>query len=364
MDPETGKDMSPYEAYLQGLIDRNHYIHLSELECDWEEITSTGPDGDTTILQDRKSGKQYSVKNALKDGRLTEYDLMRYKEGKLHISEFALLVAGETKQPYIPPITSPRSPTKSTPFSPLNSMQPSLRSSYTSLNSHRSGSLNNLSASAGDDYFPISGILDTTTQSRMSVRSALTRKLIDTDTALKLLEAQAATGGIVDLNKKDKLSVHKAAEHGLIDQGHMYKLLNAQKAFTGVEDPVTKQRLAVGQAVQKGYMPQENARRYMVAQYLTGGLVDPSKAGRLTVQEALAANLIDSTTADDLQDEASHTKELVDPITKEEISYKQAMDQCKRDISTGLLLLPVASTDASNAPSYSNYRFNSSYNKF
>lgn len=364
MDPETGKDMSPYEAYLQGLIDRNHYIHLSELECDWEEITSTGPDGDTTILQDRKSGKQYSVKNALKDGRLTEYDLIRYKEGKLHISEFALLVAGETKQPYIPPITSPRSPTKSTPFSPLNSMQPSLRSSYTSLNSHRSGSLNNLSASAGDDYFPISGILDTTTQSRMSVRSALTRKLIDTDTALKLLEAQAATGGIVDLNKKDKLSVHKAAEHGLIDQGHMYKLLNAQKAFTGVEDPVTKQRLAVGQAVQKGYMPQENARRYMVAQYLTGGLVDPSKAGRLTVQEALAANLIDSTTADDLQDEASHTKELVDPITKEEISYKQAMDQCKRDISTGLLLLPVASTDASNAPSYSNYRFNSSYNKF
>lgn len=364
MDPETGKDMSPYEAYLQGLIDRNHYIHLSELECDWEEITSTGPDGDTTILQDRKSGKQYSVKNALKDGRLTEHDLIRYKEGKLHISEFALLVAGETKQPYIPPITSPRSPTKSTPFSPLNSMQPSLRSSYTSLNSHRSGSLNNLSASAGDDYFPISGILDTTTQSRMSVRSALTRKLIDTDTALKLLEAQAATGGIVDLNKKDKLSVHKAAEHGLIDQGHMYKLLNAQKAFTGVEDPVTKQRLAVGQAVQKGYMPQENARRYMVAQYLTGGLVDPSKAGRLTVQEALAANLIDSTTADDLQDEASHTKELVDPITKEEISYKQAMDQCKRDISTGLLLLPVASTDASNAPSYSNYRFNSSYNKF
>lgn len=364
MDPETGKDMSPYEAYLQGLIDRNHYIHLSELECDWEEITSTGPDGDTTILQDRKSGKQYSVKNALRDGRLTEYDLMRYKEGKLHISEFALLVAGETKQPYIPPITSPRSPTKSTPFSPLNSMQPSLRSSYTSLNSHRSGSLNNLSASAGDDYFPISGILDTTTQSRMSVRSALTRKLIDTDTALKLLEAQAATGGIVDLTKKDKLSVHKAAEHGLIDQGHMYKLLNAQKAFTGVEDPVTKERLAVGQAVQKGYMPQENARRYMVAQYLTGGLVDPSKAGRLTVQEALAANLIDSTTADELQDEASHTKELVDPITKEEISYKQAMNQCKRDISTGLLLLPVASTDASNAPSYSNYRFNSSYNKF
>uniref|UniRef100_A0A3Q3WJ87 Uncharacterized protein n=1 Tax=Mola mola TaxID=94237 RepID=A0A3Q3WJ87_MOLML len=337
MDPETGKDMSPYEAYMQGLIDRNHYIHLSELECDWEEITSNGPDGDSTILQDRKSGKQYSVKDAVKDGRLSQYDLKRYKEGELHISEFALLVAGETKH--------------------------TLRSSYPSLNSQHSTSQNNLSASAGEDNFPISGVLDTTTQSRMSVRSALTRKLIDNDTALKLLEAQAASGGIIDLTKKDKLSVHKAVEHGLIDQSHMYKLLNAQKAFTGVEDPATKERLAVRQAAQKGYMPQENAMRYMVAQYLTGGLVDPSKAGRLTIQEALAANLIDGTTAGELQDEASYKKELVDPITKDKISYKQAMDRCKRDMSTGLLLLPVASTDASNAPSYSNYRFSSLYSK-
>ncbi|KAG8006435.1 Envoplakin [Nibea albiflora] len=114
--------------------------------------------------------------------------------------------------------------------------------------------------------------------------------------------------------------------------------------------------------MQKGFMPKENARRYMEAQYLTGGLVNPSKAGRLTVQEALNANLIDSATAGELQNEACHTKELVDPITREKITYKQAMDRCKKDISTGLLLLPVASTDASNAPSYSNYRFNSPYN--
>ncbi|KAI3360147.1 hypothetical protein L3Q82_014464, partial [Scortum barcoo] len=395
LDPETGKDMSPYDAYLQGLIDRNHYIHLSELECDWEEITSTGPDGDTTILQDRKSGRQYSVKDAVRDGRLTQYDIMRYKNGEMTISEFALLVCGETRKPYVPPIPIPRSPTKPMPTSPLNSMPTPLRSSYTSLNTHNSGSMTNLntrlsgslsslnthlsgslnnlnthssgslttlSASADDEHFPISGIFDTTTESRMSVRSALTRKLIDADTALKLLEAQAASGGIVDLAKKDKLSVHKATEHGLIDTGHKYKLLNAQKAFTGVEDPVTKERLAVGQAAMKGYIPQENAKRFMEAQYLTGGLVDPSRAGRLTVQEALAKNLIDSTTAAALQDEASFTKELVDPITKEKISYKQAMDRCRRDISTGLLLLPAASTDAGNAPSFSNLRFSSPYN--
>ncbi|KAL6103378.1 evpl [Pungitius sinensis] len=362
MDPETGRDMSPYDAYLQGLIDRNQYIRLAELECDWEEMTSTGPDGDTMILRDRKSGKQYSVKDALRDGRLTQYDVSRYKDGKISISEFALLTAGETKKPILPPIKIPRSPTRSTPASPLNSMSPSLRSSYPSLNNQRSGSLNNLSSSAGDEHFPISGIFDTTTESRMSVRSAVTRKLIDADTALRLLEAQAASGGIVDLSKKDKLSVHNAAERGLIDSSDMYKLLNAQKAFTGVEDPMTKDRLAVGPAAKKGYIPQENARRYMEAQYLTGGFVNPSQAGRLTVKEALAANIIDKTTAEELQNEASHTKELVDPITKEKISYKQAMDRCRRDVSTGLLLLPATSTDA--APSYSNYRLSSSQNRY
>ncbi|KAL7378520.1 hypothetical protein ABVT39_015097 [Epinephelus coioides] len=363
LDPETGKDMSPYDAYLQGLIDRNHYIRLSELECDWEEITSTGPDGDTTILQDRKSGKQYSIKDALRAGRMTQYDLQRYKDGKLSIAEFALLVAGETRTPVVPPIPIPipKSPTRPPPASPLNSMPPSLRTSYPSLNSQHSGSMSNLSTSGGEEHFPISGILDTTTDSRMSVRSAMTRKLIDPDTALKLLEAQAACGGIVDLTKKDKLSVHKAAERGLIDTSDMYKLLNAQKAFTGVEDPVTKERLAVGQAAQKGFIPTENAKRYMEAQYLTGGFVNPSKAGRLSVKDALASNIIDSATADELQNEASYTKELVDPITKEKISYKQAMDRCKKDVSTGLLLLPAASTDASSAPSYSNYRFSSSY---
>nr|XP_061829860.1 envoplakin-like [Nerophis lumbriciformis] len=372
LDPDTGRDLDPHDAYVKGLIDREQYIQLSKLECDWEEITSMGPDGETTILQDRKSGKQYSVTDALKTGRLTQYDVMRYKEGHMPIFEFALLVAGETVKPialpltspkspmksslFSPALTSPKSPMKSSPLSPLNSMSTSMRSSYTSLNSH-SDSVNNLISSLGDEQYPISGIFDTTTGSRMSVRSALTRKLIDADTALKLLEAQAASGGIVDLTKKDKLSVHKAAEHGLIDNAQMYKLLNAQKAFTGIEDPLTKERLSVGRAAQKGYIPQESARWYFEAQYLTGGLVDPTKAGRLTLEEAQASNVIDSKMAKDLQDDSSYTKVLVDPITKEKISYKQAIDKCKKDTSTGLLLLPAASSDELDSPSFSKFRF-------
>ncbi|KAK0149055.1 Envoplakin [Merluccius polli] len=377
LDPETGKDLSPYEAYVQGLIDKKQYIQLQELECDWEEIRSSGPDGESIILQDRKSGKQFSIQDALKDGRLTQYDLQCYKDGKMPISEFALLVAGETKKPYIP-MAIPRSPTKATPPSPLYSMPSSLRSSYPNLtnepvptsprssyptlNREKSRSLSTVLFTAGDELYPISGIYDTTTESRMSVRSALTRNLIDTDTALKLLEAQAASGGIVDLNKKDKLSVHKAAQVGLINTGHMHTLLHAQKAFTGVEDPETKERLSAGQAAAKGWIPQDSAMRYMQAQYLTGGLVDPSKTGRLTIEEAVATKMISKEAAEQLQDEASFPAELLDPVTKELITYKQAMDRCRKDTTTGLLLLPAISTE-DNTPSYSNYRFSSSHSQ-
>ncbi|XP_077590836.1 envoplakin-like [Stigmatopora nigra] len=366
LDPETGNNLSPYDAYLKGLIDRTQYINLSELECDWEEITSTGPDGDSTILQDQKSGRQYAVKDALRDGRLTQYDVMLYKNRKMPISEFALLVAGETRKPFVPPLTSPKSPFKSIPSSPFNStpppiLSPPILSPPSRLNSY-SDSVSNLFALA-DEQFPISGIYDTTTESRMSVRSALTRKIIDAETALKLLEAQAASGGIVDLTKKDKLSVHKAAEHGLIDNGHMYKLLNAQKAFTGIEDPLTKERLSAGIAAQKGYIPHENARWYIEAQYLTGGLVDPTKAGRLSLQEAKATNIIDDKMAEELQNEATYPKILFDPISKEKMSYKEAMDKCKIDKSTGLLLLPAASSGETDSTSYPNFRFFSADNR-
>lgn len=352
LDPETGKDMSPYDAYMQGLIDRKQYIHLQTLECSWEEITNSGPNGETTILQDRKSGKSYSIQEALTEGRLTQYDFQQYKEGKIPISEFALKVAGEKN---IRPVTVPVKPT-STSTSVVNS--------YSSLTrkSSLSSSISNLNTIPNaDETFPISGIIDTTTKSRMSVRSAMTRKLIDPDTAQKLLEAQAATGGIVDINKKERYSVHKASERGLIEPSQLYKLIPAQKSFTGVEDPATKERLSAGEAAQKGLIPSENARRYMEAQLLTGGLVDPNKAGRLSLQNAINANLIDQKTAREIEDDDKMLKDLINPITKSKITYKEAMALCKTDPSTGLPLLPVVSTDSTDYSSFSSYKVSTTF---
>uniref|UniRef100_A0A8C4YBY3 Envoplakin n=1 Tax=Gopherus evgoodei TaxID=1825980 RepID=A0A8C4YBY3_9SAUR len=329
LDPKTGKDMSPYEAYKRGIIDRNQYIQLQELECDWEEITTLGPNGDISVLLDRKSGKQYSIEDALKFRKITKEEYQLYRDGKIPISEFALLVAGESKPPSSlsigsiiskSPLPSPTMQQQTQSFFP-----PSLQKSFC------------------DDSFPIAGVFDTATDTKCNLRTAVIKKMVDPMTAQKLLEAQAATGGIVDLITRDRYSVHKAIDRGLIDNTYMQRLLNAQKAFTGVEDPVTKRRLSVGEAVQKGWMTKDSAFPYLQVQHLTGGLIDPKKTGRISVLEAAQTGMISDDLAQMLQDEPNYEKDLVDPVTKEKMNYKEAMTRCRKDPLSGLLLLPATS---------------------
>ncbi|TSK62590.1 Envoplakin [Bagarius yarrelli] len=334
LDPETGKDMSPYDAYRQGLIDRAQYINLQELECDWEEITKLGPEGETSVLQDRKSGKQYSIKNALRDGKLTQNQLQQYKDGKMHISEFALLVAGEKNK-------------SSTLISSTN------QTTTQKLPPYRKQIIK-----SSEEEVPICGVFDKDTNASISVRTALARKMIDPTTAQRLLEAQAATGGIIDIETRERYSVHKAADRSLVEATQLQRLLNAQKAFTGVEDPVTKERLSIGEAVQKGWMPKDMAMRYMEAQYLTGGLVNPNQTGRVNIVDAVKNQMIDNNIMRELQEESNYPKDIVDPITKQKINYKQAMALCQTDPYTGLLVLPAASTDAAFLSSYQSYKYN------
>ncbi|KAL6046941.1 hypothetical protein STEG23_019981 [Scotinomys teguina] len=315
LEPETGNDMSPYEAYKRGIIDRGQYLQLQELECDWEEVTTSSPCGEESVLLDRKSGKQYSIEAALRCRRISKEEYHRYKDGRLPISEFALLVAGETKPCSSLSIGSIISK------SPLCSPGPSF--------------------GITDDCFPIAGVYDTTTESKCSIKAAVTKNMLDPITGQKLLEAQAATGGIVDLLSRERYSVHKALERGLIENTSTQRLLNAQKAFTGIEDPVTKKRLSVGEAIQKGWMPQESVLPHLLVQHLTGGLIDPKRTGRIPVPQAVLCGMVSEDLGQLLQDESGYEKDLTDPITKERLSYKEAMERCRKDPLSGLLLFPA-----------------------
>ncbi|XP_032312690.1 LOW QUALITY PROTEIN: envoplakin [Camelus ferus] len=326
LEPETGTDMSPYEAYKRGIIDRGQYLQLQELECDWEEITTSGPRGEESVLLDRKSGKQYSIEAALHCRRISKEEYHLYKEGHLPICEFALLVAGETK-----PCSSLSIGTIISK-SPLTSPAPQSTSFFSP----------SFSLGLGEDSFPIAGVYDTTTDNKCTIKTAVAKNMLDPITGQKLLEAQAATGGIVDLLSRERYSVHKALERGLIENSSTQRLLNAQKAFTGIEDPITKKRLSVGEAVQKGWMPRESVLPHLQVQHLTGGLIDPKRTGRIPTEQAVVSGMISEELAQLLQDEASHEKDLTDPISKERLSYKEAMGRCRKDPLSGLLLLPAS----------------------
>ncbi|NXE08812.1 PEPL protein, partial [Lophotis ruficrista] len=71
IDPDTGKEMSPEEAHVFGLIEWSLFVKLKSQECDWEEISIKGPNGESSVILDRKSGREFSIEDALKSGRLT-----------------------------------------------------------------------------------------------------------------------------------------------------------------------------------------------------------------------------------------------------------------------------------------------------
>ncbi|XP_032896288.1 periplakin isoform X1 [Amblyraja radiata] len=314
IDPDNGKEMSPREAYNIGLIDYDMYINLENQECDWEEITVKDPSGTSTVLHDRKSGEKYSVSDALKKGKITEKQYKKFIDKEITIQEFAVLVAGKHKMPHNDIAKADKHQQVSSGFSPSK-----------------------------DKLQAIGGIIDADTEMKISIPNAANRNLIDSDTALRLLEAQAATGGIVFIKDGSRYNVIKAAELGLIDRGLETRLSSAESAYTGIENPQTKELLPAIKAVERGWLYSEAADWYLEAQYLTGGLVDPATSERRSLRQAISSGLIDEARANRLKDDTTYPKNLVEPISKHHINYKEALDLCIPDQETGLLLLPVSS---------------------
>ncbi|XP_019515836.1 PREDICTED: periplakin isoform X1 [Hipposideros armiger] len=95
IDPDTGRELSPEEAHRAGLIDWNMFVKLRSQECDWEEISVKGPNGESSVIHDRKSGKKFSIEEALQKGRLTPAQYDRYVNKDMSIQELAVLVSGQ-----------------------------------------------------------------------------------------------------------------------------------------------------------------------------------------------------------------------------------------------------------------------------
>uniref|UniRef100_A0A3B4AWV7 Plectin n=1 Tax=Periophthalmus magnuspinnatus TaxID=409849 RepID=A0A3B4AWV7_9GOBI len=302
VDPETGKEMTVYEAYRRGLIDHQTYLELAEQECEWEEITMTSSDGTVkTLIIDRRSGRQYDVDDAIGRGLIDQRSLESYRSGNVSITEFADMLSGNM---------------------------------------------------GGFLTCPIAGILDVDTLEKISITEAMHRNLVDNITGQRLLEAQACTGGIIDPSSGERFSVSDATEKGLVDKIMVDRLNLAQKAFNGFEDPRTKSKMSASQALKKGWLYYEAGQRFLEVQYLTGGLIEPEVEGRVPLDESIRKGTIDARTAQKLRDVGTYSKYLTCPKTKLKISFKDAMDKSMVEEGSGLRLLE-ASSESTKGLTYS-----------
>ncbi|XP_052002386.1 plectin-like [Xyrauchen texanus] len=329
VDPESGKEMSVYEAYRKGLIDHQTYLELSEQECEWEEITMTSSDGvEKSVLIDRRSGRQYDIDDAIARGLIDQTTLDQYRSGTISITEFADMLSGNMGGSRSR--SSSFGSTSSYPMSPI----PSIKTPATVWNDPT------------EETGPVAGILDTDSLEKVSITEAMHRNLVDSISGQRLLEAQACTGGIIEPTTGEKFSVAEATEKGLVDKIMVDRLNLAQKAFHGFDDPRTKVKMSAAQALKKGWLYYEAGQRFLEVQYLTGGLIEPEAEERISLEEAIRKGSIDGRTAQKLRDISAYTKYLTCPKTKLKISYKDAMDRSMVEEGTGLRLLEASSTSS------------------
>uniref|UniRef100_A0A673LU28 Plectin-like n=1 Tax=Sinocyclocheilus rhinocerous TaxID=307959 RepID=A0A673LU28_9TELE len=326
VDPETGKEMSVYEAYSKGLIDHQTYIELAEQECEWEEITTSSSDGVfKSMIIDRRSGRQYDIDDAISKGLIDQSSLDQYRAGTLSITEFADMLSGNMSG--FRSRSSSFGSSSSYPMSPI----PSIKMPATTW------------TDPTEETGPVAGILDTDTLEKVSVTEAMHRNLVDNISGQRLLEAQACTGGIIDPNTGEKFSVADAMNKGLVDKIMVERINLAQKAFQGFEDPRTKTKMSAAQALKKGWLYYEAGQRFLEVQYLTGGLIEPDVSGRLSLDDAVKNGTLDARTAQKLRDVSGYSKYLTCPKTKLKISYKDAMDRSMIEEGSGLRLLEASS---------------------
>ncbi|XP_010226374.1 PREDICTED: dystonin [Tinamus guttatus] len=294
VDIKTGAEMTAYEAYQKKGVDKTTYLELSKQEFDWKESTCFDSDGNSfLLLTDLKTGVQFNIEEALKQGRIEKALVDRYKEGLITAIEFGDILASSSQ-------------------------------TNKDLNS------------------PIAGFWLSETNERIPVLKASRKNLVDRITALRCLEAQISTGGITDPFTGKRYSISEALQRELIDDGCAKQIQQCELVFTGIIHPVRKTAMSAIEAMNVNVLDKETGGRCLEYQYLTGGLIDPKSHSRLSMEEAIKNGVIDAITATKLKDEKLYVKFITCPKTKKKLTYKEALERAIFDCHTGLRLLEAA----------------------
>lgn len=179
--------------------------------------------------------------------------------------------------------------------------------------------------------------MKTASQGKMHFTQAKNKDLLSPESALMLLEAQAATGYIVDPTLNERMAVDTACSRGVVDTADRDTLLTAEAASTGFKDPYTGKVLSLGQACKQGRIDKDTTVRLLQAQDTVGGILDPVLSVFLPHDLALDRNLIDEELYRALNKKPAC---YLDPATGEKITYSDLRKRCTVDAVAGVLLLP------------------------
>ncbi|NXU46077.1 PLEC protein, partial [Drymodes brunneopygia] len=188
----------------------------------------------------------------------------------------------------------------------------------------------------------IAGVFIEASKQKMSFYDAMKNNLLLPGAALRLLEAQAATGYLTDPATNRRLSVRDAVRAAVVGEELTEKLLLAERAVTGYTDPYTGGSISLCQALRKELIPLAEAVPLLEAQLATGGVVDPIHHLHLPLQAACRYGFYDEELNQTLSQLDDSTKIFFDPNTKENVTYQQLKDRCIREAESGLWLLPLS----------------------
>ncbi|NXI24209.1 PLEC protein, partial [Sterrhoptilus dennistouni] len=188
----------------------------------------------------------------------------------------------------------------------------------------------------------IAGVFVEASKQKMSFYDAMKNNLLLPGAALRLLEAQAATGYLTDPVTNRRLSVRDAVRAAVVGEELTEKLLLAERAVRGYTDPYTGSSISLCQALRKELVPLAEAVPLLEAQLATGGVVDPIHHLHLPLQAACRYGFYDEDLNQTLSQLDDSTKVFFDPNTKENVTYQQLKDRCIHEAESGLWLLPLS----------------------
>uniref|UniRef100_A0A672TJC4 Epiplakin 1 n=1 Tax=Strigops habroptila TaxID=2489341 RepID=A0A672TJC4_STRHB len=187
----------------------------------------------------------------------------------------------------------------------------------------------------------IAGVFIEASKKKMSFYDAMKSHLLLPGAALRLLEAQAATGYLSDPATNQRLSVRDAVRAAVVGEELTEKLLLAERAVTGYTDPYTGTPMSLFEAMNQGLIVKSHGIRLLEAQIATGGIIDPVHSHRIPVEVAYQRGYFNQEMNQILSDPSDDTKGFFDPNTHENLTYMQLLERCVQDSETGLYMLQV-----------------------